>query len=340
MSDGILPFGLVVLASIFQGTFGLGMKHIKPLAWEAWWLIYAAVAMLVMPVGWALAVVPDLAGTISAVPGGSLFSAALFGFLWGVGGILFGVSVSYVGLSLTYGIVMGLAGSAGSLMPLLGAADATPSGIVLLVVSGVAVMLVGVALVAWAGVLRDRGGETAAGVRRGREFRAGLAIAVLSGLLSALLNVGFANAASVAKAAVERGAEIRNSSLAAWVVVLAGAFLMNVIYAVGLLVKNASWPAFGAAQAGLAYGWAVLTGVLWFAALGVYGQGAALMGALGPVIGWPMLLGLALIFSNLLAIRGGEWRGAPRALRVMLCGVATLIVACIVLGYSNSLPRG
>lgn len=50
---------------------------------------------------------------------GAVTLGALFGFLWGIGGILFGLSVSYVGLSLTYGIVMGLAGSIGSLVPLV-----------------------------------------------------------------------------------------------------------------------------------------------------------------------------------------------------------------------------
>jgi L-rhamnose-H+ transport protein len=105
-----LPLGLVVLASIFQGTFGLGMKHIKPLAWEAWWLVYSIVAMVVVPLAWAAAAVPDLSGSISAAPGGAVFQAALFGFLWGIGGILFGLSVTYVGLSLTYGIVMGWPG--------------------------------------------------------------------------------------------------------------------------------------------------------------------------------------------------------------------------------------
>ncbi len=338
MNEAILPLGLVLLASVFQGTFGLGMKNFKPLAWEAWWLIYAAVAMVVMPLAWALTVVPDLAGAIAAADGGSVFSAALFGVLWGVGGILFGVSVSSVGISITYGIVMGLAGSVGSIVPLLAGGSTTRPEVVLLVLGGVAVMLVGVALVGWAGVLRDRC-TAKEGVRGTRAFRAGLAIAILSGVLSALLNVGFADAAPIARAALERGAEARNSSLAAWVVVLAGAFATNLLYSTVLLFRNRSWKSFAVQYSGRAYRWAVLTGVLWFAALGVYGQGAALMGSLGPVIGWPMLLGLALIVSNVLAIRGGEWRGAPRALRVMLAGVATLIGACILLGYSNSLPR-
>lgn len=339
MNDAVLPLALVAVASVFQGTFGLGMKRFQPLAWEAWWLVYAAVAMIAMPAGWALATVPDLWGAIMAADGGAVFQGASYGALWGVGGILFGVSVSYVGMSLTYGIVMGLAGSMGSLLPLFAGSQPAPPAVIALVLAGVGLMLAGVAVAAYAGVLRDRS-SSAEGVRLGPAFRKGLGIAILSGVLSALLNVGFANAAPVARAAVERGSEIRNSSLAAWVVVLGGAFATNLLYSLVLLARNRSWSAFGAKDAAGAYGWAVLTGVLWFGALGVYGQGAALMGALGPVIGWPMLLGLALIVSNLIAIRSGEWRGAPAALRTMLAGVAILIGACTVLGYSNSLPRG
>jgi L-rhamnose-H+ transport protein len=336
-----LPLVLIAFASLFQGTFGLGMKHVKPLAWEAWWIIYAAVAMVAVPLLWALAAVPDLSGSIAASPPSAVWMAAMFGFLWGVGGILFGVSVTYVGISLTYGIVMGLAGSAGSILPLLTGAQPAPAQVQLAVAAGVAIMLAGVALVAWAGMLRDRlSAANTAGVRKGREFQVGLAVATVCGLLSALLNVGFADAAPVAESAVRHGAAVRNSSLAAWVVVLAGAFVMNLLYSLFLLFRNRSWASFRTRNSAGAYGWAVLTGVLWFAALGVYGQGAALMGSLGPVVGWPMLLGLALIVSNLWAIRAGEWQGAARPLGVMLAGAGTLIVACLVLGYANSLPQG
>ena len=70
---------------------------------------------------------------------------------------------------------------------------------------------------------------------------------------------------------------------------------MNAGYAFFLLFRNRSWWTFGIAGGSRAYRWAILTGLFWFAALGVYGQGAALMGSLGPIVGWPILLGLALV---------------------------------------------
>ena len=328
-----LPFLIVLFASVFQGSFGLGMKYMEPLKWEAWWLVHVTIAMILFPIAWAWMVVPDLFGVIAAAPSNAISMGMLFGFLWGIGGIMFGVSVPYIGLSLTMGIVMGLAASAGSLIPFFQMDNAPSNPSFPYVLGGVAIMLIGVAFTAKAGIDRDKlqnEGDTSA------DFSKGIMIAVACGLLSALLNVGFANAAPIAEAAKSAGAITRNSSLAAWVVVLLGACAMNAGYAIFLLFKNNSWSSFKVANAGKAYRWSIIAGLCWFAALGVYGQGAALMGKMGPIIGWPMLLGLSLIVSNIWAYRAGEWKNANRPFRMLLMGLAILIIASIVLGYSNN----
>ena len=202
---------------------------------------------------------------------------------------------------------------------------------------GVVIIVIGVIIVAWAGIKRDRQNNADTGIPSGKVFQLGLVIAVLSGVLSALLNVGFANATPVAENAIQAGVATNNSSLAAWVVVLWGAFFMNASYALVLLVKNKSFSTYKGALGTKAFRWAVLAGLFWFAALGIYGQGAALMGSIGPVIGWPMLLGLSLIISNIWAYREGEWKNVKAPFRIMLVGLATIILACIILGYSNGL---
>lgn len=333
MDSMFLPLALVIFASIFQGSFGLGMKFMAPLKWEAWWLVHATVAMLLFPLAWALLVVPDLFGIIASVPTNVLFLAMLFGFLWGIGGIMFGKSVPYIGMSLTYGIVMGLASSVGSLIPLFQIEGASSVPAFPYIIFGVAVMLVGVAITAYAGILRDKQSIE----NKVKNLKFGLFIAITSGVLSALLNVGFANAAPVAAEAVSQGVVIRNSSLAAWSVVLIGAYIMNAGYSIILLTKNKSWSSFGVAKSGKAYIWAIVAGLLWFAALGVYGQGAALMGEIGPVIGWPILLGLSLIVSNIWAYLNKEWKDARKSFNWLLLGLFVLIIASIILGYANSL---
>lgn len=338
MNDLFFPLLLVIVASVFQGTFGLGMKYIKPLPWEAWWLVHSLIAMVVVPLVWAFIAVPDLCTVISAAPAAAIQQGMLYGFLWGVGGILFGVSVGYVGVSITYGIVMGLAAAGGSLIPLAQMDNAGSNPATVYVLAGVAIMLVGVAICGVAGVKRDQIAAANQTASSGKSFKLGLILAIACGLLSSLLNVGFANATPVAQAAIKAGALPRNSSLAAWVVVLFGAVLMNAGYAVFLLIKNKSWSGFGAVGASKAYRWAIIAGLLWFGALGTYGQGAALMGGIGPVIGWPILLGLSLIVSNALGFFTGEWKGAAGPFRLMVVGLIVLIAACAILGYANSVP--
>ena len=330
----LLPFLLVILASFFQGSFGLGMKYIEPLKWEAWWIIHVTIAMIILPIAWAIMVVPNLFEVIGNAPNNAVFFGMFFGFLWGVGGILFGKSVPYIGLSLTYGIVMGLAASVGSIIPLLQVEDTFSNPATKYVIIAVVIMLVGVALTAKAGIERDKLiGDT----NDPSNMSKGIMIAVSCGVLSALLNVGFANASPVALEAEKMGALIRNSSLAAWVVVLMGAFLMNLGYALLLLFKNNSWDSFKVPAAGNAYKWAILAGLFWFAALGIYGQGSALMGTMGPIIGWPMLLGLSLIISNIWALRSGEWKDAKKPFQLMLVGLGIIIFASVLLGYSNTI---
>ena len=331
----LLPFVLLIFASFFQGSFGLGMKYMSPLSWEAWWLIHVTIAMIIFPFLWAIIVVPNLFDIISSSPVESIQMAMLYGFLWGIGGIMFGVSVPYIGLSLTMGIVMGLAGSVGSLIPFFQGSNSTSDPVFSYVLGGLLISLVGVALTAKAGIDRDKL-QNSNDSNNKSNITKGILIAVVCGVLSALLNVGFSNAAPIAKTAEDFGVITRNSSLVAWVVVLWGAFLMNALYCVYLLFKNNSWNSFNPVNSFKAYRWSVIAGLCWFAALGVYGQGAALLGDIGPVIGWPILLGLSLIISNFWAYRAGEWKNAKKPFNLLLVGLIVLIFSAIVLGLGST----
>ncbi|MCK9343807.1 MAG: hypothetical protein M0P33_07855, partial [Massilibacteroides sp.] len=182
------------------------------------------------------------------------------------------------------------------------------------------------------GILRDK--HKAASETK-IQLKAGLTIALVSGVLSALLNVGFSNAQPISQLAIAHGVAVRQASFAAWVVVLWGAFLMNGGYAIYLLTKNKTWGSFQTPQAQSAYKWSIIAGLCWFGALGIYGQGAALMGDMGPVIGWPILLGLSLIVSNVWAYLNHEWKAAAKPFAWLLVGLAILLVATVILGYAN-----
>lgn len=337
MDSMFLPFLLVIFASIFQGSFGLGMKFMAPLKWEAWWLVHSVVAMIVLPTVWAYFVTPDLFNVLSNAPTDAVIMAMTFGALWGVGGIMFGKSVPMIGISLTYGIVMGVCSAAGGLIPLFTADDAafqamTPA--LPYILGGVAIMVVGVAITAYAGVKKDKLQANGEASTEKTNLKTGLIVAILSGFLSAFLAVGFSEGKAIGELAKNAGAISRNTSLAIWVVVLWGGFAINGIYALFLLFKNNTWNSFSTPNAGKAYGWSIIAAVLWFGALGIYGQGATLMGSLGDVIAWPMMLGLSLIVGNIWSYMNKEWEGAKKPFNIMLLGVGVIIVAVIVMGYS------
>ena len=341
MSELLLPIMIVVLASVFQGTFGLGMKYIKPLAWEAWWIVHATVSMVIFPLIWAVTVVPDLGQVLTESPAGELVTGSLLGFVWGIGGIMFGVSVGYIGMSLTYGIVMGLCSLAGALIPLFLRFDSVNPASLPFIFAGLFLLAVAVFIMTVAGLRRDKklaeDGADIEGIKKGKAFRTGLVIASVCGILSAMLAVGFDNTVEIGKLAQKAGALERNTALARWVVVLAGAYLMNAGYALFLLLKNNSFGSFKTPGMIKALKWSIIAGLLWFAALGTYGQGVALMGEIGTMICWPTMLGLSLIVSNVVALITGEWKGMGGPLKLMVLGVFVIIVATVVMAYASTL---
>ena len=347
MESIVLPFLLIIVASFFQGSFGVGMKYMSPLKWENWWLVHVTIAMVLFPLLWTCLSVSGFMPVIEDVFADPVAQRAaaiaiLFGFLWGIGGIMFGVSVPYIGLSLTMGIVMGIAGTLGALIPLLQNPNATTLPQCPYVIAGLIITIVGVVITAKAGIDRDKlqGNSSLSG---GNIIK-GIIIAVVCGALSSLLAVGHTNVNDDVTLIAAKNYEIngRNASLIAWLIVFIGAYAMNALYSLVLIVKNNSWSNFSVAGSKKAYMWSIIAGLCWFAALGLYGQGAALMNGasennLGNIVGWPMLLGLSLIVSNIWAYRSGEWKGAKKPFNLLLVGLVVLIIASVILGYSNSL---
>lgn len=336
-----IALALTLVAGLCQGTFGLGMRRFAPLAWEALWLIFSIVGMLVLPITAASFAVPDPLAAIAAAPRDAVAKCAVFAFIWGVSSITFGLALNYLGVSLGYGIAVGLAAAVGSLIPLFQLPDAWSRPATPWIILGNAIMVAGVAVVTCAGIVRDgeiaRGGQDVAGIQRGRLFWIGLAFCLFSAFGAAMLNVAFAAAQPIAEAAIRQGAAPRNASLACWVAVFASGVIPNAGYALWLLCTKGTFRTYAAPRALKGYGWALFTAVLWFAALALYGQGAAMMGDLGTSLAWTMFLAISLVVSGGWGIGTGEWRGMPRPLRILIAGDAVLLVSWIVLGYANSL---
>jgi len=76
------------------------------------------ISLIVIPWGLALALVSNLFGTYGALSMRQLAVPILFGAGWGIAQVLFGISVTRLGLGLAYAIIVGLGALLGTLVPL------------------------------------------------------------------------------------------------------------------------------------------------------------------------------------------------------------------------------
>ncbi len=328
---------LILAAGIFQGTWALGIKRSEPLSWEAFWAPFSLIGMIIIPFLWVSIAIPDLKAIVDEIPSSVLWIPFLYGAGWGIGAVTFGLAVKYIGMSLSYGINMGIASSIGALIPFF-QLDNLQTDLIVAVVAGTMVMLTGVILITRAGILREKhqGKDEDRIVKEGHT-RIGILLAFVGGLSTASFNIGFSKAMPVIDMAVEKGVTRANGSLIAWLFVLSGGFVLNFAYAVFLLLKNKSLKDYRTKRSGRGLLVVVATAILWFAAIGIYGQGAAVMGDLGPIAGWIMFMALALIVSNIWGLTTGEWKGMALPVKYLYAGNIILIISWIIFGFANLL---
>ena len=192
---------LILLAGSCSGVFSVPFKFNRGWAWENNWFIWSFAALLVMPWLMAWLTVPRL-GTLYGADPHSTSLVALFGLTWGVGAILFGKGIDYLGISLSLPIMQGLINSIGTLMPIVlrdPSELATPAGQRIL--AGVAVILAGIILFALAGSRKEQSeGSRQTGAQSRSRFRKGLVICLLAGIFGPMINFAFVYGAPAATA--------------------------------------------------------------------------------------------------------------------------------------------
>lgn len=325
----MLALGLLytALSGIANGLFSAPMKVMPSWKWENIWLVFILTACLAMPAAMTLASFDDPAAAVAVLPRPAVAAALVFGFLWGFGAILFGLSVHTLGVSLANSLVIGLSSAAGSVVPLLvsGAFRLETRQLVLL--AGVATFLAGVALCARAGRIREGAGG-AASVK-------GYLFAIGAGLMSAVFNIGYSLALPIADAGESLGVSRFAATNLIWLLMLAAGAIPNIAFCGRLLARNGTGKLFRAAGSARNWGLSVLMGLLWGGSIFLYGAATPLLGDIGPSIGWPLSLAVGLVVANSMGVLLGEWRQAPpAAVRFMRAGILTLLAAIVICGIA------
>ena len=232
------------LGGLASASFYVPYRGVKNWAWETYWLVGGFFSWIIAPWILALTMTHDLARVLHEAPASSLFWAYAFGVLWGLGGLTFGLTMRYLGMSLGMAVALGYTAAFGTLMPpifrgvfaseVLG----THSGLIIL--GGVAVCLLGIAFAGAAGVSKEREMSTEQKRASIKEFdlKKGLLVATFSGVMSACFAYGLAAGDPIKAITIQHGTPTLWQGLPVLVVVLAGGFTTNFIWCLILNIRN------------------------------------------------------------------------------------------------------
>jgi L-rhamnose-H+ transport protein len=333
LSDLELGGAFVLLAAMANASFSLPMKWMTRWSWENIWLIWSVWSLLILPLLAAFATVPRLFAGYGEVAPGAIARVMLFGFAWGIAQVLFGLSVDRIGVALTFSIVLGTSAAVGTLVPFLRLhSDLLFTAVGGFVIAGVLCVSCGMVLCARAGFRRERETVDVSTSNQNTSFRGGLAVALVSGVCASFMNLGISFSAPLLAMAQLHGAKPYWSLNAVWLPLLVGGAIPNIFYCCYLLVKRRSLDNFSGENT---YSYWLLCGLmaaLWFGSSLAYGVASFHLGALGPIVGWPVFMSLIVICASALGWISGEWRSTTRRpLQLHVGGIAFLVLALFFL---------
>ena len=329
---------IVLLAGALQGAFYLPMTYTRKWEWEHSWFMFALSGMLI--ISWIIVsiLVPGVWKVYQTVPVKDVIVMILFGAVWGIGALLNGVAISRLGMALAFPIVLGIVASFGALVPMIVFFPENliaPKGI--MVIFGTAVAIAGIVVCSKAESIKQPQSTAAQSVKKG-SFAVNLFIAIMAGLMSALMNIGFSYSASFVEAAKQLGVSDKFAANAVWGLILTSGGIVNIIYCFYLMAKKKTFGMFFGPETPRNLVLGTLMGLVWTVGLYLYGIGALFMGGWGVVVGWVLFMSTIIIMGNILGIWRGEWTGAaPRARSLLNRGLIILIVAIIIVAVSNTL---
>ena len=332
--------GLLIIAvgAFCQSSCYVPINKIKDWSWESYWIVQGVFAWLLLPFLGALLAVPaghSFCELFAQVDSFSIWMTILFGVLWGVGGLTFGLSMRYLGVALGQSISLGTCAGLGTIMgpvllniffPELNALESLTSAVII----GVVVTLTGIAIIGVAGSMKANSlsEEEKKEAVKDFNFPKGLAIALLAGFMSGCFNVG-----------LEFGKGINFGDLTqpmfrtlpATFLVTLGGFVTNIIYCFWQNQKNRTW---GDYKKTAVWGnnllFCALAGALWYSQFFGLSLGRSFFesGSAMDTLSFCILMALNVVFSNVWGIILKEWKGcSQRTIVVLVCGIVVLIVS-------------
>lgn len=341
----MILIGLLIIAvgAFCQSSCYVPINKIRSWSWESYWIVQGFFAWLLLPFLGALLAVPSghsLCELFTPDQSFNIWMTILFGVLWGVGGLTFGLSMRYLGVALGQSIALGTCAGLGTIMgPVLlnifFPENDPLSQLTLAVIIGVVVTLIGIGIIGVAGSMKARSlsEEEKKAAVKDFNFPKGITIALLAGFMSGCFNVGLEFGSGINFG--ELTPDIFKTLPATFLVTLGG-FVTNAFYCFYQNQKNHTWGDYRKSDV-LANNilFSLLAGALWYSQFFglALGKGFLTDSPTLMTLSFCILMALNVVFSNVWGIILKEWKGCSRSTMVVL------VIGIIVLIVSSFLPQ-
>ena len=330
--------GWHIVGAACAASFYAPIEKVQKWSWETTWAIAGFFSWILLPIGVSLILLPDFHAFYASMGAGLLLKVALFGAMWGVGNVSYGLTMRHLGMSLGIGVAIGVTLVVGTLVPPLIHGQATMlfttrSG--QLTMAGVLVALIGVAVVSYAGHQKEMqlGAEV-------QEFnvKLGLALAIMCGIFSSGMSFAIDAARPMQAAALALHVNPLYAALPSYVIIMGGGAVINLAYCFirlaalprlslradlnqpqPLLIRNALLAATG--------------GIMWYLQFFFYAWGAASIPQRLFYVNWMLHMSIYVLCGGLVGLALGEWKGVgSRPVRLLWAGVLVIIAAANLVG--------
>ena len=327
------------------GSFYIAFKKVKNWSWESYWLVNGLFTWIICPWLLMLFTVPNSGDILKEMPTIALLWTFLFGVLWGIGNLTFGLTLRYLGMSLGMAVALGVAVTVGTLAPpvfdgKLGELIQSQSGLITLSALGVCVL--GIAFCGWAGMSKENELPTEEKQKYIQDFnfKKGMVIALFSGVMSACFSFAEHAGEPIAELAVKHGTDEIWQNNVSLVIIMTGCLITN---AGGCLIMNFRNRTFGnyinsgKASISTNYIFCAFAGIMGFSEFMFYTMGTTQMGEYD-FASWTIHLALVIFFSTMWGLIAHEWKGCSRrTMRLIFSGLVLLVLTVIMIGIGNQL---
>ncbi len=353
-------FGVIFhfIGGFASGSFYIPYKKVKGWSWESYWIAGGLFSWLIVPPVAAYLTIPDFWGLIVNTSSETLFPTYIFGILWGIGGLTYGLGVRYLGVSLGSSIILGLCSVFGALIPSIyydlypksgkdTISDMVSQSWGQFVLLGLLICVIGIVVCGKAGAMKDKD-LTKKGPHSGDdEFKIGLGltVSIISGLLSACFAFGIdagkemANQANdIWKATNPGEGEFLFQNNVTYVVILWGGLTTNFIWCMLLNARNRTFGDYTNKATPLLsnYTFSAIAGTTWFLQFFFYGMGESRLG--NGASSWILHMAFIILVANVWGLVLKEWKGVKRnTFATVLTGITLIIVSILIVGYGNSI---